>query len=106
LDIQAQIPSSLCAIHNFIRAHDPDPEGLLVSDSDNFDRDGYDEYPPSGIAAGAHGDQMSVKRDQIAQEMWEDYQHVCRERGIDEEDPFDDNDDDDELDVAISDDII
>lgn len=42
LDIQVRIPSALCAIHNFIRHHDPDNrEDSYSDDSDDDDSDGF-----------------------------------------------------------------
>jgi hypothetical protein len=86
LHIQARIPAALCAIHNFICTHDLD-------ESDKCQH-GY--YPktatdqPNSDTAGE--DEECERRDQIAQEMWEDYQRMCTERGIDEEDPALDDD--------------
>jgi hypothetical protein len=36
-----------------------------------------------------------VMRDQIAQQMWEDYQRMLHERGLDLTDPFEIDEDDD-----------
>jgi len=104
LDIQARIPASLCAIHNFIRNCDPD-EGPLLGDEELNDI-GYSAHP--GTTGGAAGeDEMNGRRDQIAQDMWEEYRCVCRERGVDEEDPeLGDDDYDNELDVLIGDEIV
>jgi hypothetical protein len=101
LDVQARIPAALSAIHNFIRAHDHD-EGPMV-EGEEFHDIGYDAY--SGVAAGALGEDGTAggRRGRIAQEMWEDYQRVCQERGVDKEGP--DDDDDDELET-IGDDIV
>ena len=38
LEIQAQIPAALCAIHNFIQKHDLD-EGRMEEERDVFDED-------------------------------------------------------------------
>ena len=76
MEIQARIPAALCALHNFIRHSDPTD---------------IDEYPDvtdmaTGRANGAEigdlatraintaeRDQMSLKREQIAQDMWDSY---------------------------------
>jgi hypothetical protein len=83
MEIQARIPAALCALHNFIRHSDPTE---------------IDEYPdandiPTGRANGAEignlatraintaeHDRMSLKRDQIAQDMWDSYM-ACVRRG-------------------------
>jgi DDE superfamily endonuclease len=105
LDIQARIPTALCAIHNFIREHDLDEETSLgdVDDSDHNDDDGNNNLTGAANAAPEE-DEVSARRDAIALEMWQDYQRVCRERGIDGEDPLDYDEDGDELTELGSDD--
>ena len=89
LDIQAQIPTALCAIHNFIRKHDPD-EGPLLEARDHRGRDvGHDI--PATEEVEQQGTTMGTKRDQIAQAMWEDYQRVLVERGTQDSDSLDDD---------------
>jgi uncharacterized alpha-E superfamily protein len=100
LAIQARIPASLCAIHNFIRAHDPEEEQLVVDESHNDAL--HDSYPETTVNTTRDNDvTASGRRDQIAQDMWEDYQHVCQARGIGEEirsdDEFDDELDGEEM---------
>ena len=77
LRIQAQIPSALCAIHNFILLHDQD-EGPLSEERQLHDQvwhaDG--EY----LDEGEEETEMKVRRDQIAKAMWEDYQSILAER--------------------------
>ena len=76
MEIQAQIPAALCALHNFICNSDPNE---------------IDNYPDAidlaigranGVELGtlatqainmAEHDRMSLKRDQIAQNMWDSY---------------------------------
>jgi len=80
LDIQAQIPTALCAIHNFIRIHDNE-EGDLPGENHNYDASNED--PPIATVTGAGEEEgVDVRRDHIAQAMWDDYQLVCMERGI------------------------
>lgn len=81
MDIQARIPPALCAIHNFIRIHDP-------QDIENFADvvDGYGDEAGSGTLAEhavtqAEKERAGAKRDAIANQMWEDYQALLRERG-------------------------
>ena len=81
LNIQAQIPSALCAIHNFIRMYDilPDTnlDNSLADDPDSEDLD-------VGPFTGDEEDDVDAGCfcDQIAEEMWEDYVHVLAERCI------------------------
>ena len=98
LDIQARIPAALCAIHNFIGIHNPDEE--LIHAGDENDENGDDNAPfdnHGAQAAGAGFDGPSVRRDNIAQAMWDDYLAVRLERGIDSDDESEtESDDDDE----------
>jgi hypothetical protein len=102
LEIQARIPAALCSIHNFIRTH--------ASDFDQFDED--KDLPPQYIddhddhdipeAATLWPEEPSARRDQIAQQMWDDYVEICNERDReaqedDDEDENEDEDDDDEF---------
>jgi hypothetical protein len=68
MDIQARIPAALCTIHNFISIHDP-TEKVILADDDDDDAPAGDAPAAPAIAV----DEPSVRRDQIAQEMWEDY---------------------------------
>lgn len=102
LEIQARIPSALSAIHNFIHLHDPDDRPLTGNGDDTM-HDYLDENPPPPSPARTHEhEEVDARRDRIAQAMWDDYQQVCAERGVDmdepigsdDEDEFDDDEDD------------
>jgi hypothetical protein len=75
MGIQARIPAALCALHNFIRHHDPsDIEDY--SETDNIP--GSHANTAIGDLAtrainGAERDRAHLKRDQIAKEMWDSY---------------------------------
>ena len=100
LEIQARIPAALCSIHNFIRTHDQldQDEDLLEPDygDDCNDHDNLRE------AAELRPDEPSARRDQIAQQMWDDYLKICNERDHeaqeDEEDHSGDEDEDEDED--------
>jgi hypothetical protein len=82
LDIQARIPTALCAIHNFIRTHDAEGESLSgTGDGPHHGNENHDDFDPDGVdpmvAAEMDAD---VRRDEIAQAMWEDYQRIRAER--------------------------
>ena len=85
MDIQAWIPVALCAIHNFVRQYDPDaffdPE---LTEGDLSAELGGDELGvlDDGPADAAERRQADQRRDNIAQEMWEDYQQELARRGI------------------------
>ena len=84
MDVQARIPPALCAIHNFIRIHDPDELAEYAEDS-------VDEQPGTRISDQgelAHGppnnqsrERASARRDQIAKAMWDSYQGYIRRGG-------------------------
>lgn len=87
--VQAQIVSVLCATHNFMKHHDSKEEELPDENS------GHYTFAPN---AGDNGVReinyieedvpadVVARRDQIAQNMWESYQRILEERGMDEED--------------------
>lgn len=97
MNIQAKIPTALCAIHNFICEHDPQ-EGVLPETRSVFDGDDSDSGPQAPMAAMTEdaNTEAGIGRDRIAQEMWEDYLDVLHDRGIDIMDPLDDDDFDDD----------
>ena len=85
MDIQARIPIALCAIHNFVCRFDPDalfdPE---LTEGDLSAELGGDELGvlsdgPADVAERRRADQH---RDNIAQDMWEDYQQELARCGI------------------------
>lgn len=82
MDIQAQIPAALCALHNFVRRYDPEDDGELggVNPPD-------EDVEPAGVLADGPADaaerrRADRRRDDIAEEMWVDYQRELRRRGI------------------------
>ena len=87
MDVQARVPPALCALHNFIRQHDPSDINDFA-DLNNFPHIrvgdlGVGELAVQAVTA-ADRERASTKRDQIAQAMWESYQVIVRNRG----DPF------------------
>ena len=105
LQIQAQIPAALCAVHNFIRFHDPD-EGPAPDADDFLDDEGTGQH--DAVEEEEHNvvqdsREMSRMCDCIAEDMWVDYQRVLHDRGPEvsetdsEPEVDDDNMDNDEL---------
>jgi hypothetical protein len=84
LEIQARIPAALCAVHNFIREHDPN-EGELEETRDFSPRGAGREDEPSMPAQPATAEAGTLW-DQIAEEMWEEYQRILVERGTEPDD--------------------
>jgi hypothetical protein len=74
MHIQAHIPPALGAIHNFIQIHDP---GEI---HDFTYEDNIDDGQAGGLALGpanvTERMRAASKHDQIAQDMWKDYQGI------------------------------
>ena len=77
--VQARIPPALAAVHNFIRVHDE--EEILdfqdLEDGEPGERD-YGELA-EGPPNRAEKSRSEVKRDGIAQAMWDSYQTLIDE---------------------------
>lgn len=73
MTIQAQIPPALCAIHNFICVHDADEIYEFDDDAQDLDTENYSDLA-QGPAGAAEKTRAGLKRDQIADAMWESYQ--------------------------------
>jgi hypothetical protein len=93
MQIQARVPAALCAIHNFIRAHDPHegplPHAATIDDNPinqglpNNTYTGKNEG--AGVDTGAYAS-SNVFRECIATQMWEDYKRYIQEHGLAEDD--------------------
>jgi hypothetical protein len=101
LQVQAQLPAALCALHNFIRIHSKDDGDDEYSDEHNEDEGGTfgsDDFDTPTIFA--EEDNVKAWRDGFAEDMWVSYQQVREERLRDdarhEEDDGDDYDEDGE----------
>ncbi|KIL55984.1 hypothetical protein M378DRAFT_39058, partial [Amanita muscaria Koide BX008] len=74
MDIQVLIPSALCALHNAIRRYDPD-EITLFDDNTEVLQPGH--HDQGSLAEGQPNqdvrERANARRDQIAQQMWDDY---------------------------------
>ena len=82
LDIQARVFPALAAIHNYILEKDPvEIDDMLPPSDDDIVARVEDtgrlatEYPRR-----AERERATVRRDQIAEFMWVDYQRILRER--------------------------
>lgn len=87
MDIQAKIPPALCALHNFIRCHDPtdiadfddeplDGVGLELRLGELGEYGDLGEYGELSTSSGGVPDRDTAMttRDQIANDMWDQYQ--------------------------------
>jgi hypothetical protein len=105
MKIQARIPVALAALHNFIQQHNPDGAQAiqLTGEEERVFLDDDEAHNVDEMAEEEEEErtEMQVKRDQIAQEMWESYQRVLAQRLMADPDPLDDDDNDDEDDASL-----
>jgi fumarylacetoacetate (FAA) hydrolase family protein len=73
LEKQAKLVNAICALHNFIRAYDPD-------DGDDINPTEVERASPQHLredfavdVTATEREEASEKRDQIAKAMWEQY---------------------------------
>jgi hypothetical protein len=107
LEIQGRIPAALACIHNFISIHNPrdKPISSITGTSDTSVRV-YDDVDEDFMLAGNEPDDTDLRRDMIAQKMWDDYVLLCAQREIDgdaefESDLGEDGDSDEDEDHEI-----
>ena len=87
MDIQARLPPSTAAIHNFILYHDPIEVEEIVSletpdpNPGNLPAERDFGTLACGPPNAAEKARAKEKRDEIAQQMWESYQAILAERG-------------------------
>ena len=77
MDIQARIPSALCALHNFI--HQFDPEDFYDLELGRINLLNKEDDVGQGVIGDGPADlaerwRADTHRDAIAREMWIDYQ--------------------------------
>jgi hypothetical protein len=84
METQVRLVPALCALHNFIRIHDPaDDMGITQEEIDGMleeERAGEGELQ-DGIAA-EESDRASLRRDAIAQDMWNQYREYNDRRNM------------------------
>ena len=80
MDYQACIPAAHAAIHNFICIHDPD-ELVDFVEADDIEWDFFAGELAEGETRPAEKRRANERRDQIAAEMWEQYQGELQVRG-------------------------
>ena len=83
MTFQARIPPALCAVHNFIRIHDPNE--ILNFNNDTQDLNSGLENDSRGVLAEGPAnleerEAAKVKREEIGNRMWHDYQRLLRDR--------------------------
>jgi hypothetical protein len=75
MHIQARIPPALSAIHNFIQIHNPGK----IDDFTYEDNINDGQVGPANVTERTR---VASKRDQIVQDMWEDYQGILLGHGL------------------------
>ena len=96
MDIQARIPAALAAIHNFIRIHDPETNPIPDEDHNTGHANDAD-HRASSLEAERQDDISDVRRDEIAQAMWDDYLAYHAENRGESDDDIGDNDNSDNI---------
>lgn len=76
---QARIPVALAAIHNFIVTYDPH-ENTPFDESECNHPHPHLQVLAAGPAGRAERERANAKRDQIAADMWKQYQEELRAR--------------------------
>lgn len=91
MDIQAQVPPGLAAVHNFIMQHDPEDHTHYINNTeDDWDPNPgvmhEDQYGLLSTRAvnQAEKTRATAHRDRIAQAMWDEYLTHHRAGDIDE----------------------
>jgi len=87
MDIQAQVPAALCALHNFIHRRNP---GIYEEELQNQERaqqvEGEEDVAYGELADGpadaAERQRADARRDAIAHAMWQDYLIECTQRHL------------------------
>jgi hypothetical protein len=74
MGIQARLPPALCALHNFILRYDPDDLEEML---DTFQDPEHEDVDYGNLASGPSTrearQRSETRRDEIAQQMWDDY---------------------------------
>ncbi|TFK59919.1 hypothetical protein BDN72DRAFT_780076, partial [Pluteus cervinus] len=89
ITMQAKLVPALCALHNFLRIHDPseDPVSNFAQEPNTTIQTG-DAAPVTEIETQAEGEETdeyrraSNRRDKIAQAMWAAYQEELERRDM------------------------
>jgi hypothetical protein len=83
MSLQAKLVTATCALHNFIRIHDPlDDMGITQHELDEMmEREQPAEGELHGGITTEEVGRASARRDQIAMQMWDQYQQYNCRRG-------------------------
>jgi hypothetical protein len=81
MDYQACLPAALAAIHNFIRAHDPE-ELVDFQEAEDL-QPGMAGELATGEARAVERARANTRRDNIANAMWAQYQAEIQQRAAD-----------------------
>ena len=84
IKVQAQIPSALCAIYNFIKINHPNkeelPKSIISEYSSPIPDPGDDTVRQTQSMENDEIEDIKIRRDRIAQDMWEDFQRNLEAR--------------------------
>ena len=94
MEIQAQIPAALAAVHNFICHYDPDkintvPEGAGTDDHRFGPEHAGSSHPGTDMDVHTPTAEVIQQQDQIAEEMWNSYIEVLAQEAYNNENNVD-----------------
>ena len=81
MSFQARIPPALAAIHNFICMYDPE-ELVDFTESEDLEPGFVSGGLAEGVAGRAERRQANKRQDEIANDMWTQYQAELQRRGL------------------------
>jgi hypothetical protein len=74
IDTQVDLVLALCGLYNFIRQHEDIDHELAEIELEDEEGAGSEEGAESEEVKGTGNKYMNNKREEIAQQMWKDYQ--------------------------------
>ena len=88
VEIQSHIPAALAALHNFIQVHNPQAKKYFTENNSDHAPGGFyagdDSLIPTGTGIDVEDEQniseASKRRNNIANDMWRQYQEVLYQR--------------------------
>jgi hypothetical protein len=92
---QVQIPTALSALHNFIRKYDSVETTIPNDDDEDWTVHGDNEQSTHDFLPEEND--VDLRRDEIASIMWDDYQCLLCERGMERQNGDGDEDEDDSV---------
>jgi hypothetical protein len=82
MQVQAKIPPGMAAVHNFIRMHDPEEINSFAHIlAPSLAEEQFGKLA-EGVPSRAERERAAIDRDDIAEDMWADYQLYRHTHGM------------------------